>query len=198
MKQILTATTILLTILLLAGCSSEKARGQSTVRGNTIEETLNKSNRNISLILHKEELPNGVFVFYTPGFTDIEAESRLGLEYLKRTPNGWEMSYQGGMYSSSIEQSIYFEFFPDDGVKNTPLPLFYGEIKDRDITQLLVIDLESQIQKQAKIINIDRKPGLASDIRVWYAALEPQASKLEIIGKSDAGEVLFSQKVNAE
>ncbi|MCG9968933.1 hypothetical protein L9W92_12900 [Pelotomaculum terephthalicicum JT] len=58
------------------------------------------------------------------------------------------------MYSTGIEQAIYFEFFPDDGDESTPLPLIYGEIKNRDITQVLVHDIESQAQQQAKIINI--------------------------------------------
>lgn len=96
MKRMFTAATILLIIIFLAGCLSEKTPGQSTVSGRTIEETLNKSNRNISLIFHKEELQNGALVFYIPGFADLEAKSKLGLEYLKRTPKGWEMSYQGG------------------------------------------------------------------------------------------------------
>ncbi|MDF9408386.1 MAG: hypothetical protein A4E52_00460 [Pelotomaculum sp. PtaB.Bin013] len=197
MKRVFIAITILLTIIYLAGCSTEKTAGQSTVKGKTIEEALNKSNRNISSILHKEELPNGALVFYVPGFTDNEAKSKLGLEYLKRTPNGWEMSYQGGMYSTNVEQAIYFEFFPDDKDEGTPLPLIYGEIKDRNITQVLVNDLKYQTQQQAKIINVDREPGLQSDIRVWYAASEIQGSKFEIIGKGDAGEILFLQKVNA-
>ena len=190
MKRILTAAAIMLTIILLAGCSSEKTTGQATVKGMTIEETLNKSNRNISLILHKEELPNGALVFYVPRITDIEAESKLGLEYLNRTPNGWEMTYKGGMYSSGIEQAIYFEFFPDDRDNNTPLPLFYGEIKDRNITQVWVNDLKSQTQAQAKIISVDSLPDLKKDIRVWYALVEPQGSEFEITGMKDTGEVL--------
>ncbi|MDD2200371.1 MAG: hypothetical protein PHE08_11650 [Bacteroidales bacterium] len=141
MKRIFTTTIMLLTIILLAGCSSEKiATGQLAVSGKTVEETLNKSNRDVSLILYKEELQNGVLVFYVPNFfTNNEYASKLGLEYLKKKPNGWEMSYKGGMYASGMEQAIYFEYLPDDKDKSTPLPLFYGEIKDPDIKQVLVI-----------------------------------------------------------
>lgn len=195
MKRIFIIITVLLTILFIDGCASEKLTGRATVSGRTIEETLNKSDRNISTILHKEELPNGVLVFYVPGFSDTDAKSKLALEYLRRMPYGWEMSYQGGMYSTGGEQAIYFQFLPDDGDKNTPLPLFYGEIKEREVAQVSVIDLGTQIQEQAKIITVDRKPGLTDDLRVWYAAMEPQASIFEIVGKSATGEVLFSQKV---
>ncbi|OPY56241.1 MAG: hypothetical protein A4E55_02168 [Pelotomaculum sp. PtaU1.Bin035] len=62
--------------------------------------------------------------------------------------------------------------------------------------QVLVNDVNSQTQQQAKIIDVDSGSGLKSDVRVWYVALEPQGSEFKIIGKGNTGEVLFSQEVD--
>ena len=185
-------------MILLVSCASGKVqKNQLAVRGKTVEEALNRSSRNVSLILHKEEVKNGILVFYIPRI-DTQAESKLALEYIRKTPEDWEMSYKGGMYSSS-GQTVYFQFFPDDGDKNTPLPLVYGEIKDQDIKQVLVVDLKAQIQKKANIICLAKKPGMGDDMRVWYITLDKtQSSEYEVKGIGSTGEVLFSKKTNVE
>ncbi|OPX91552.1 MAG: hypothetical protein A4E53_00692 [Pelotomaculum sp. PtaB.Bin104] len=72
------------------------------------------------------------------------------------------------------------------------------KLKTGILHQVLMTDLESQAQKQAKIINVNREPGLKSDICVWYVALEPQGSEFEIKGMRDTGEIFVFKKVSLE
>lgn len=179
-----------------AGCFFEETpKTQLPIKGKTIEDVLNVSNRSVRIILHKEELQYGALVFYLPDFrSSTEAESQLGLEYIEETERGWELNYKGGMYSSGIEELVYFEFFPDDNDITSPLPLFYGEIKSSEIEEVLVINLNSENQYKAKIINLDKKPGMKNDMRVWFVTVdETHRSNFKIKGIGNTGDVIFSE-----
>ncbi len=182
--------------IFLVGCSIGEPH---SIIGKTVEEVLNEG-RNISTILHKEELKNGVLVFYIPDIRgESKAVSQLSVEYLEKTLRGWRFSYNGGGYSTGIDDLVHFERLHNDNDKNTPLPLFYGEIKGLDIQEVLLIDLETEVKKEANIIDIGRKPGMDNDMRVWYVTIdEPENSNFIIQGLGSSGEILFSKETNIE
>lgn len=97
--------TVAVIMIFLIGCSvKENAAGQQTIKGKTVEEVMAKSGRNISYLLHKENVRNGVLAFYLPDIGgDTEAASEMGLEYLEEVFGGFKMSYRGGAYTSSID-----------------------------------------------------------------------------------------------
>lgn len=195
-----------LTVIFLAGAVtfinawiSDSAVGAPPVYGRTITEALDKGGRNVALILAQEKIARGVLVFYLPriGGDRAGVQSELGVEYLQQTLRGWKMSFQGGAYSSGIEQKLYGEFLPDDGDQATPLPLFYGEVKDPGIKYVSVTDVQKGEEKQAKVIVAGQKPGLSVDRRIWYAALgQPGGDTYEIRGRGDNDQVLFAETVN--
>lgn len=194
-KKLISLITMIVVGILLVSCSIGETQ---CIDGKTVEEVLNKG-RNVSAILHKEELNNGVLVFYIP---DIKGESKvvsqLGVDYIEKTFRGWRFSYKGGGFITGIEDLVHFESLPNDNDKDTPLPLFYGEIKSVDIRELLVIDLKNkEAKKEANIISIDRKPGIENDMRVWYVIIEePENSNFMIKGIGANGEILFSKETN--
>lgn len=192
---------MLLVAIFIVGCSiGEKEKDKPIIKGKTLEEIISKIDRNIFLILHKEEVQNGILVFYIPDtHGNSGVESKIGVGYLKKTPFGWEMSYKGGAYSTGIEQAIHYEFLPDDKNENTPLPMFYGDIKEPDIKQVFVVDLKNGTEKQAKIISVDKKADMTSEFDIWYVLIDTfQGPNYEIKAITEDGEVKFSEIIDVK
>jgi len=172
---------LILTIaVLVTGCS-----GAKTLKGSTLEEVISKSERlNNSVIVHIENLNNGALIFHIPNINGDKPESRLGAEFLKKTPTGWEVSDKGGAYSSGIPQPFYCQYLPSDG--DSPFPMLYGEIKDTKIDSIVVKNTDDKVEGKTKIIRVSRKPGISHDMSIWYIFLnETGNGKFNVEGLSN-------------
>lgn len=190
LKKIIAIMFLIITFL-FSGCSS-----QQITKGNTLDEAISKSDRlNKSTILHKEVLEEGVLVFHIPDIKGDKAESRLGAEFVRKVLFGWEVSYKGGAYSSGIKQPLYGQYFP--AFEDSPFPMVYGEIKDSNINKVVVKEPGSKLEKQARIINVKRKPAMERDMVLWYVFLDRINGKsLDIKGMTANNEVIFTLSEN--
>ncbi|MDD2234655.1 MAG: hypothetical protein PHV03_07070 [Desulfitobacteriaceae bacterium] len=153
--------------------------------GNTIEEAIRKSGRNVTEIVHTEEVKDGVVVFYKKNIGS-EGESNAS-GYIKKTIWGWEWSY-GGEHSDSIGNGFSTQYFPYS--KDTPFPLLFGEIKDQKIKQIIILKIDQENDSEAKII------GTNSDI-MWFTFLDKsEGPRFTIIGLSGEGTTLYSETIN--
>ena len=185
----ITIIIFLIIAFLFSGCSSKQI-----TKGNTLDEAISKSDRlNRSIILHKEVLNDGVLVFHIPDIKGDQAESRLGAEFVRKVLTGWEVSYKGGTYSSSVKQPLYGQYFPED----SPYPMVYGEIKDSKINKVAVKEPGSKLKKQARIIYVKQMPGMERDIVLWYVFLDKiKGTRLDIEGMAANGRVIFTLSEN--
>ncbi|WP_434512150.1 hypothetical protein [Desulfitobacterium sp. AusDCA] len=155
--------------------------------GNTIEEAIQKSGRNVTRIIHTEEVKDGVVVFYKKSIGNAEESNASG--YVKKTLWGWVWAW-GGEHSDSASKGFSAQYFPY--AEDAPFPLAFGEIKDQQIKQIEVMDNNRTNDKEAKII------GKGKDL-MWFSFLDKsEGPNFTIIGLSEEGTTLYSETIHTE
>jgi hypothetical protein len=155
--------------------------------GNTVEEAIQKSGRNVTRIIHAEEVKDGVVVFYKKSVGNAGESNASG--YVKKTFWGWEWAW-GGEHSDSASKGFSAQYFPY--TEDAPFPLVFGEIKDQQIKQIKVLDKNRTNNKEAKII------GTGKDL-MWFAFLDKsEGPNFTITGLSGEGTTLYSETINTD
>lgn len=171
---------IILSLPLLSNMIQERT-GFSNM-GESIHQILNE--RGYEKIVHQQEVDNGVVVFYIPNIQSNGMVSELNSIFIKRTTLGWEGTNDRGGYSTSINEDISSQYLQKSD-KQSPFPMLYGEINNSDITQIKVINLESNHEYLAETIETESH-------NIWFVFLDDQEGEYEILGLSESNEVITS------
>ena len=161
----------------------------SKVTGETIEQAIEKSGRQVVKVIHEEKVKGGEVVFF---YKSINAgkSSTMASGYIKKTFWGWEWVSGGELSRASVEpgQSLTAQYFP--ATKGTPFPLSFGEISDPQIVRVRVQTDKGTTDKETSII----ENGTA---RIWYVFLNPSDGPLtKVIGQSLSGQILVSKDIS--
>ncbi|MDO0824627.1 hypothetical protein [Desulfosporosinus nitroreducens] len=153
--------------------------------GNIVEEAIQKSGRNVTKVVHTEEVKGGVVVFYKKSVGNGGESNASG--YVKKTLWGWEWGW-GGEHSDSASMGFSAQYFPYS--KGAPFPLVFGEIKDQQIQQIKVLEKDRTNDKEAKIV------GKGTDL-MWFVFLDKsEGPNFTITGLSSEGTTLYSETIN--
>lgn len=185
MRKVWIIISLAVLVLLLITFNGSFLPNQST--GNTVEEAIQKSGRNVIKVVHTEEVKDGVVVFYKKSVGNGGETNASG--YVKKTLWGWEWAW-GGEHSDSASMGFSAQYFPYS--EGTPFPLVFGEIKDHQIKQIKVLEKDPANDNEAKIV------GTSTDL-MWFVFLDKSEGPIfTIIGLSNEGTTLYSETINID
>lgn len=138
-------------------------------------------------ILYQEKVEKGVVVFYIPKIETNDATniSELSSIFIKKTPFGWEGTYDRGGYSSSIREDITSQYLPKSN-SQSPFPMLYGEINNPEVNKIKIINSTNNNVYQAETV-------MADGHQIWFVFLdENQEVAYEVQGFSKTNEIITS------
>lgn len=169
MKKWLQITLIILLTCLLVGILIVRVNKGT----DTAIAALDQMGRHVDIVLHQEDVKNGVIVFYK---TDVGEGYDYCADFVKKTLLGWKWVWGGG-YGGSHE--LYFQ-----DVDGTPFPMLYGDITDPETTTVTIKETTHNKSVDAQIVG-------PSDDRIWFVLLAPtDEPEFEIVSLTEEGAVL--------
>lgn len=151
-------------------------------RANTIEDALRESNSSDMIVLYTEEMVNGSMVFYTHVNSDD-----LSISIVKKSLGRHKVissGTEGEIQKTMRLKGMTYTFMP--GIDDLSFPVYYGIIDNARIEQVKVIERESGLYTQAKMIE-------TAQYRLWYADMsEIKGVDFEIVGSSNDGKKIIS------
>ncbi|WP_407268496.1 hypothetical protein [Radiobacillus sp. PE A8.2] len=142
-------------------------------------------------IIYQKDVENGVVVIYDPDIKSDQdaASSDLSAIFIKKSILGWQATNDRGGYTSSVKEDISSQYLAKSN-SQSPFPMMYGEINNAEITQIKVINEETNEEYLAETISGEEK-------QIWFTFLDENIEgTYEIHGLSNTGEVIFSKSVN--
>jgi hypothetical protein len=161
----------------------------SKISGETIEQAIEKSGRQVVKVIHEEKVKGGEVVFFYKSINGGK-EATMAAGYIKKTFLGWEWIIGGEHSRASSEpgQSLTAQFFP--ATNGTPFPLAFGEISDPQIVRVKIQTDKGTKDKETSIV----KNGTT---RIWFVFLNPSDGHLtKVIGQSQDGQILVSEDIS--
>lgn len=171
--------SVVSTFLILGGLLIFLVQIKAT--GKTIEEAIEKTDRQVVQIIHQEKVKEGEVVFYYKGINNGKSYT-MASGYIKRTLGGWKW-VTGGEHSVN-GQPITVQYFPL--TKEAPFPLAFGKINNSEIAKVRVQTEKVTSYKETRIV----KNG---STRIWFVFLKPSEGVLtKVVGQSSEGEIVAS------
>lgn len=127
----------------------------------TIQEALSTSHPERIDIIHEENTKHGIIVFYHQ-----LSNNDFSVAVVKKRFGNYKVIYSGaqGDINSSLDRfGFTYMYFP--GIGKTSSPMYFGMIRNPEITQIKIIEKERNREAQAKIIE-------GTDARVWFMDME--------------------------
>ena len=135
-----------------------------------IREAINKENNKIKDILHIERMDYGAIVLYN-SLNDKE----LCIAYLEKGILGWK--YKTGEKNTDKYPIITKGYFTS--VEYMPFSVYYGRIKNDNISMIRLLDYDKGKDYNAKIIT------LKNNKRIWFQLLKNNhGENIKVLGLS--------------
>ncbi|OPA73590.1 hypothetical protein BVG16_27660 [Paenibacillus selenitireducens] len=140
----------------------------------TIQEALSISHPERIVILHEEKTKDGILVFYQISKNDFSAA------VVKKRFGNYRVMYsgaQGEIHLTLDRFGFTYMFFP--AIKNTSFPIYFGLIRNPEITQIKIVEKKRNMEEKAKIIE-------GTDARIWLLDMKKfEGSEFQIIALSE-------------
>jgi len=160
---------ILIAIFLLSGCSDKNYNDSS------IQKAVSKTNIEIKSILYKEEVDDGIVLFY-----ETLNQEGLNIGYLRKTTFGLKWVTGGGVAEPISDEGLSWAWTRiDEGVS-----YFYGVVRNPRIEKIHVRDSKGNIE-EAKIVKGE------NDVLIWFIKRSDDY-RGQITGLSKEGQVLYT------
>lgn len=189
MKRSYQIITAVIVVLILGGILIYPL--PSKVTGETLEQAIEKSGREVVKVIYKEKVKGGEVVFFYKSINGGK-DATMAAGYIKKTFWGWEWVIGGEHSRASLEpgQSLTAQYFP--ATKGTPFPLSFGEISDPQIVRVKIQTDKGSTDKETSIV----KNGTT---RIWFVFLYSSDGPLtKVIGQSQAGQILVSKDLSRD
>jgi peptide methionine sulfoxide reductase MsrB len=139
----------------------------------------------IRTIIHQEEVPNGIVIFYVPNIKgDGTAEASFEARFIKKTITGWKATLDRGGTSGTLDQDIYSQYLTKFDSKS-PFPMLFGEITNPNIEKIMVQYQDGQKVNHVKTIKEKGE-------HIWFVFVdEPKEETTYIIkGFTSSGQLI--------
>lgn len=182
MKRAYQITAFVITVLILGGIIYLLP---SKATGKTIEEAIEKSGRQIVKVIHQEKVTGGEVVFFNKSINGGK-DYTIAAGYIKKTLWGWEWVIGGEGSHAGPEQPITEQYFPS--LKDSPLPLAFGEISDSQIVRVSIQTDKGTPDRETSIVE-------NGTTRIWFVFLNPSDGPLtKVVGLGQSGQILASKE----
>jgi hypothetical protein len=139
----------------------------------------------IRTLIHQEEVPNGIVIFYVPNVKgDGTAEASFEARFIKKTITGWKATLDRGGTSGTLDQDIYSQYLAKLD-SQSPFPMIFGEISNPNIEKIMVEYQDGQKVNDVKTIKEKGE-------HIWFAFVDkPKEETTYIIkGFSSSGQLI--------
>jgi hypothetical protein len=139
----------------------------------------------IRTLIHQEEVPNGIVIFYVPNIKgDGTAEASFEAKFIKKTITGWKATLDRGGTSGTLDQDIYSQYLTKFDSKS-PFPMLFGEITNPNIEKIMVEYQDGQKVNHVKTIKEKGE-------QIWFVFVdEPKEETTYIIkGFTSSGQLI--------
>jgi len=185
MKRAYLIMGVVIMVLILGGILMHLLPSKAT--GNTIEQAIEKSGRQVVKVIREEKVKGGEVVFFYKSINGGK-DYTMAAGYIKKTLWGWEWVIGGEGLHAGLGRSITAQYFPP--TQNTPFPLAFGDVSDPQIVRISV---------QTEIGTTDKETSIVENgtTRIWYVFLNPSDGHLTtVIGQSQSGQILFAENIS--
>jgi len=185
MKRAYQITAVVIAVLILGGMLIYLLPSKAT--GKTIEQSIEKSGRQVEKVIHEEKVKGGETVFFYKSINGGK-DYTMAAGYIKKTLWGWEWVIGGEGSHAGPGQLITAQYFPS--TQNTPFPLAFGDVSDPQIVRISVQTEKGTTDKETSIVE-------NGTTRIWYVFLNPSDGPLtKVIGQSQSGQILASENIS--
>ncbi|WNF38382.1 hypothetical protein RJD24_08160 [Bacillaceae bacterium IKA-2] len=136
----------------------------------------------IDILVHQEEVDNGVVIFYVPNIKGEKQKVNFEARFIQKKLFGWEETYDRGGTIGTLKDNLYSMYLKKYS-KKSPFPMLFGEFTNPEI-ETIKIEYENDTKViEAKIVENNGK-------HFWFAFIEEDKIKFTIKGYSINGELL--------
>lgn len=145
----------------------------------TIHEALHASHPEYINIIHEENIPHGIIVFYHQISNDLQSHDNLSVSIVKKRFGNYEEMYsavQGDMDTMIERFGFAFTYLPAFEKKSPPL--YFGLVNNPEITHIKIVENDSHAEKLAKMVQ-------GTDETLWFLDMtELEGTDYQIIALS--------------
>jgi len=172
MKSKLGIMCIIVFLFFLTGCENKE-----------FSEIL--QDERIGVLVHQEEVENGVVIFYVPNIKgDIPPKASFEARFIQKNLFGWEETFDRGGTTGTLENQLY-SMYLNKYSKKSPFPMLFGEFTNPEIEKIVFENEKDKKVIEAKIVETNGK-------HFWFAFIEEPKEKIKfkIKGYSAHGELI--------
>lgn len=145
----------------------------------TIHEALHVPHHEYIDIIHQENIQHGIIVFYHLIEHDSQSHDNISVSFVKKRFGNYKEIYSTvqGDIDTMIER-FGFTFTYQPAFKKISPPLYFGLVDNPEIAQIKIVELESQAEKLATMVQ-------GSDETLWFLDMtELKGTDYQIIALS--------------